>query len=816
MGAQDEYLRDFCILLTEKGVIPLTDPLQISVYKSLLGGMKRPSDLSEELGLSSSSLHFVIDKMSETGIIDRTKPESDKKTVYYSTNARIIASSVETNDRLKNISEKTFVDPLKNYKGLSSLANMLDCYMAEIGVNIDPLREKYAEALADSVEFDQSGFEDAILDVRDVFAKITGYNFTLFSSSPLTIILTGDEGIIDRVPTLMHFLTRLIEHATGRYYRLVSTEAFNGSDNMVKVTMDRCEKPDEPYMNSSNYFRDPSRFLVIDVDGSAGLMTSDVQIDIIDSIYERPLCITDIVNRVNAPRSTITSNLLRMVEEGVMTVFYSESGSAYYGLACSILFKKSRPVSMDSEELREILESVQGKDGAFMEGQLLYTLAYLKKLGFDSEYLMVVLGAKYMRAAGNTESLGNFDTYFGDMSDIAKTIGLSLNIVSVYPLTIGITSDNPDSGMSQAMTFVKGMAHQGLEMASNGMFVRSTDERPEGENISFKEIYPALSMKPVKGVMVENLSPTPAAKKRTSSIKTALLNRGKKQQEMPERTVRYITAGVFAALLLAVVVFGFAGHIGDFDAHSVELTVDGDIIAAVYDDEGAILESPYVLDEGATVTLVLEESQDIGYVDKGVAYLLEPTDGLTYSLTADSDLYIEPLTDISYLENTQYDLSIYCSAEAISDEDDAVFIAASDYKRISSGLYVSENNLIVFLAKDGYTLAFDDGQGNKGLFSTTAPRSISDCGPFEVIEMPEETKEIYLDDGKAYMLGGQKITGEITVPWDTPSVTLKTVNDNASVLINGEEVYQDHDGEFVIDLHEGEEFHITSKDGSLQ
>ena len=103
MGAQDEYLRNFCILLTDKGVVPLPDPLQISVYQSLVGGMKRPSDLTAELGLSSSSLHFVIDKMSESGIIDRTKPDSDKKTVYYSTSAKVLASSSETNDRLKSI-----------------------------------------------------------------------------------------------------------------------------------------------------------------------------------------------------------------------------------------------------------------------------------------------------------------------------------------------------------------------------------------------------------------------------------------------------------------------------------------------------------------------------------------------------------------------------------------------------------------------------------------------------------------------------------------------------------------------------------------
>ena len=95
MGAQDEYLRNFCILRTDRGIIPLTDPLQIAIFDKLQGKMRRPIDLSTELGMSSSSLHFIIDKMEEAGIVNRIKPESDKKSVYYISNAIALARSVE-------------------------------------------------------------------------------------------------------------------------------------------------------------------------------------------------------------------------------------------------------------------------------------------------------------------------------------------------------------------------------------------------------------------------------------------------------------------------------------------------------------------------------------------------------------------------------------------------------------------------------------------------------------------------------------------------------------------------------------------------
>ncbi|MBE6518693.1 MAG: winged helix-turn-helix transcriptional regulator [Thermoplasmata archaeon] len=815
MGAQDEYLRNFCILLTDKGVVPLTDPLQIAVYNSLLQGMKRPSDLTSELNLSSSSLHFIIDKMAENGIIDRTKPESDKKTVYYSTNAKVLASSTETNDRLRNVSQKTFVDPLKNYKGLSTLSNMLDCYMSEIGVDIDPLKMKYADALADSIEMEKAGMEDAVMNVRDIFSRITGHSFSVFSFSPLTLVVTGDENIMDKSKILMEFVIRLIENSTGRTYKIVSTEPFNGADNMIKVTMDRTEKVEEPYMNTSLHHKDADRFLMVDVDGSAGLMTSDVQIDIINAIYERPLCITDIVTKVDSPRSTITSNLLRMVEEGVISVFYSESGSAYYGLACSILLKKSRPISYDRSEMDEVLDKIKDKEGGFMEGQLLYTLALLKMYGFDSEYTMVVLGAKYMRASGSMDVQGSFDTYFGKMSDIAQAIGLSLNIVSVYPLTIGISSRDPDSEMSQAMTFIKGMAHQGLEMASSGIFVRSSEESATNENISFKEIYPSLSMKPVKGVMIENLSPAPSAKKRTSSVKTALLNRSKKDSTQSTRSVRYITAAVFMVMLSAILVFGATGTGSDLSAETFELTVDSSLEYTVYDEDGNELTYPYSAQAGDTLSLVLDDPTDIGYVRNGMAFLMSPADNGVYSIKMNSDLNLVPLFDVSDLTEMDCTFSLYCSEKAIvldtssALKENEKYRSSESYMELTGGLYVSANNAIKVTAKDGYYIASNDESEKDKILPSRFCNS-TNFRDMSINEIPVETRTIYLDNGPL-LYGDQLIEDELVVPGDAKKIgPMKIVGDkNVMVKVNGKAVELDNDNSFIIILEPGVETHIT-------
>jgi len=813
MGAQDEYLRNFCILLTDKGVVPLTDPLQIAIFNSLQSGMKRPTDLSTELGLGSSSLHFVIDKMTDSGIITRIKPDNDKKTVYYTTMAVKIAGSKDSTEEDKSLSYDAFADRASGYSGLASVANMWDCYSSEIGLDIDPIRKKYAETLASSIEFGRMGMEDAVADIRERFVSLTGFNFTVFSFNPLTLVFSGDATVKSKSVLFTTFVSKAIECSTGTSYCVKSVETFNGNQNMFKAVFERCEKVEEPYINTSLHHRDENKFLMVDLDGTAGLMTSDIQMDIVDAVYERPLCITDIVNKVDFPRSTITSNLLRMVEEGVISVFYAESGAAYYGLACSILMKKAHAPTTNTEEIFDIMESVKTRDGSFMEGLLLYSLAYMRSLGFDSEYLMVVLGAKYMRSCGSS-SASNFDVYFGKMSDIAKTIGLSLNVVSIYPLTIGISCSDPSSGMSQGMTFIKGMAHQGLEMASSGIFVRSSEDTPQNKNVSFKEIYPALSMTPVKGIVVEDIEPVAAPKKRTSSVKTALLNRSKKEAVKTQRTVRYITSMVFMLLLVAVIVAGTMSP-GEDDPIMCNLTVDDSLQMEIFLEDGTPLEYPYAVEVGTTVSMMAGLDADIGFVNSGMAYLMHPNDG-KYSLTVNGDMCIEQLYNASSVLYLDCTFSLYSSETELdkSMQNKLAFIPSNDYMYITGGLYVPMNNMIKVEANEGSCISSGEP------YTATIPFPSYICEKLEfknisVRAMPTAVKTINLGN-ETYYIGDQAVTGEIVLDANTESVELQYAEDkNVKIKANDEEVVLDEENRFTIDLTEEEEVNISSEETGL-
>lgn len=796
MGTQDEYLRNFTVLLTEKGVVPLTDPMQIAVYNELCSGSKRPSDISASLGIPSSSLHFVLDKMTDAGVIVRFKPDADKKSVYYSNLAQKIASSETPREGAAELCEETFRDPSRYYSGLSSVANMLHCYAGEIGLGLDQIRAKYAHELADSMKLDigTGSLEDSILKIKDAFAKATTFRFSVFALNPLTLVFEGDEIMANDMDMLTEFVCRAVSNATGRNYEVSSMEDFGSGDSArFKVVYERTEKKTEPYMNMSlPQSGEVSRFLMVELDGSVGIITSPVQIDIVDAVYERPLCITDIVNKVEAPRSTVTSNILRMVEDGVISVFYSESGTAYYGMSCSILMKKSRGLNRDTAEIHRILSSIRSKEGSFMGGYLLYMLSTLKGLGFDTDYMMVVLGAKFMRVAGN-DGPRNFDVFFGKMSDIAKAIGLSLNVVSVYPLTIGITSDDPGSEMSPAMTFVKGMAHQGLEMASNGIFVRVSEDTPEDKKVSFKEIYPALSMTPLEGIQVEELAdaaPSKSKKKRTSSVKTALLNRSAKEGGRPIRTVRYITGVVMVAFVAAILVFGFTGG-GDNTASADQVSVDlaeGCDGVLFYDMDNNEIQMPMVVNPNQSVSFTVEftgNTDDIGVVENGVAYplynYLDTNEDMVFTLTADQDITFQPITLLQLPDDPSLSFSVYCFSSAVSDSyayNFGGYIPADEYAEISGGLWVTSGARISVAADDTHYIS--TSEEDTYLFDRLI------CEPGEIpgiasADLPRDYVDVHLEG--SYEAGGWYVSNVVRVAEDS-NVTLRFVSTNGPVSIS--------------------------------
>ncbi len=794
MRSQEDYLRDFAVLMTEKGVVAVSDPQQIAVYDFLCGGKKRPSDIAEALGLPSSSLHFILDKMVDSGIIVRSKPDPSRKEVYYSILAlRIAGSTTPTPERIAE-SQETFSHLDSTHTGLASVAEMLESYLGEIGLDHDQLRTRYVKDLAAAFKdsIGSGSLESVMQSVKDCFHRLTGFRLSVFALNPPTIVFEGDCSMKSKMDMLSMLVKYLMENATGRTLAVRSVEDFSNQESArFKVVYDRADPEPEPYINTSlPQLAEPEKFFVVEIDGTVALIMNDIQNRLIDAIYERPLCVTDVVNAVNMPRSTVTTNLLRMVEEGVASVFYSESGAMYYGLSCSILMKRTRRASKDSTPTRNAIK-LASKDGGFMEGYMLYLISSLQELGFDTDYMMVVLGAKYMRAAGQSGPK-NFDSYFGTMSDIAKVVGLSLSVVSVYPLTIGI-SGSRDEQLSPAMTFVKGMAHQGLEMASSGIFVRVSEETPEDMKVSFKEIYPSLSADPAKVAEIAGVSDPAPVKKRTSSIRDALRNRSAKTDGRPVRSVRYITgiAMVMFAAMVAIMAMGGAVDDNTASAESYDLSVDPSADIVLYGPDGAEICMPFTVKTDETVTFRISSDCVPGVVKNGVAYTMEElyplgsgsdSDGF-YTIALEKDVTIvevRPLSaDLSALAVGIYDFGCDGSVGGVTASSFDRYISVEDYAGERSEIWTSGYAWVSLDAGTGKYLSFDD---DSPVYSDHV--CVGAWSEDAVVEkdIPDGAVTLKMAEGTVFEYGGIYYSGNVRVD-KGEDISMKFVSTDGPVSI---------------------------------
>lgn len=785
MRTEQDYLRDFAVVLTEKGVVAISDPQQIAVYDFLCSGKKRPSDIADALGFPSSSLHFVLDKMVDQGVILRSKPDPSKKEVYYSNFALRIAGAVKPTPEKIAESEEAFREPDRYYTGLASVANMLESYTNEIGLDHSQLRARYATDLADAFKTHIGGgtAEEVMPRIKERFNVLTGFKMSVFALTPITVVFEGDRTMRTKMDILSVMVKRMIETSTGKNLAVKSIEDFS-NDELVryKVIYDRGEIETETYINTSlPQTEEPEKFMVVDIEGSVALLMNDIQCKLVETIYERPLCVTDIVNMVGMPRSTVTTNLLRMVEEGVASVFYSESGAMYYGLSCAILMKRTRRLDRDSTPTRNAIRSASA-DGGFMEGYLLYLLASLKELGFDTDYMMVVLGAKYMRAAGR-DGPKNFDSYFGKMSDIAKIVGLSLNVVSVYPLTIGISKSGDSPVMAPAMTFVKGMAHQGLEMASSGIFVRVSEETPDDMKVSFKEIYPSLSMTPIAEMEAEALAePAPAVKKRTSSVRDALRNRSARVDGKPLRTVRYITSiatVVFAVMILAIAAGGGADNTASAESYSIDAK-DG---ISIIGTDGMALELPFSVkaNEAITFTIEVTDAKTVGTVVNGIACPMDSlfgTAGGAYTVTMASDITLTELKEVEVPDGLT--ASLYDFGRSVGDSyayNFGGYIPAEEYAEQAGALWVSEYAWVLFESPSDRYIAMS---GTEGVyFDRICVPGWTDVDA-TVAKLPSDHATIDMEG--AYEVYGFHVEGQLNVA-KTESLSMKFVATDGPVKI---------------------------------
>ncbi|MBR4226642.1 MAG: hypothetical protein IKR86_07755 [Candidatus Methanomethylophilaceae archaeon] len=341
--------------MTDRGVVVLTDPNQMKICELLAGGQLRPKALSSELGVSSSSLHFILDKMVEKDILVKCRTGPGKKTVVYSLCSDTVLIGY---------------DPPKNpiaFESRRSLGHITRGYLISAGIDAKVLEKGYSEALAEFMtrQIQPCRLEEAIFVAKRLISDATGYRFNVYAVNPLTLIIDGDQSLRALLDMTVGSFAAMIRRLSGIDLRADSIEeqAFEGSVR-YRAVFGPAEEPHR--CRSVRMNGEVQSFAVVEKGGWTKAITSGIQVDVMRLVSATPSGMQDIMSSFDLPRSTLSYNIGKLIEEGMLEFAVDEYGSSYYYTDYRLLLAIS-----DSPKRYEDVDLLSEGEG-FMDGYLRY------------------------------------------------------------------------------------------------------------------------------------------------------------------------------------------------------------------------------------------------------------------------------------------------------------------------------------------------------------------------------------------------------------------------------------------------------------
>jgi len=229
------------------------------------------------MGMSSSSLHFLLDKMVEKGIVEKCNPDDGKRPVY-SQKAETVFIGYDPNESYLDIGDK------------GTMESLVRVYLKSIGIDAKALERWYsnelAKRIADPVE--QCNYEESVFFAKSAVGKVTGYTINLFSVNPLTVIIAGDSTLKSYIDMVCYTFSSVICQVSGTNLGIDTIERllFDGDKTRFKVTFKHSKKTigSAPIKNITKN----QSFAIIEKNGWTNVVTSSIQIEILRFLAHGP------------------------------------------------------------------------------------------------------------------------------------------------------------------------------------------------------------------------------------------------------------------------------------------------------------------------------------------------------------------------------------------------------------------------------------------------------------------------------------------------------------------------------------------------
>lgn len=479
----------FRIVMTPVGVRAVTDPDTLSVMDMLAERDMSLAELSREIDVAPSSLFFQMEKLMENGLVTKSRAGQSKKTTRYALSCRTIIESAPRIDISRDVTPEIMKCILASDSGVvrSTAPWVLGAYMASIGVDVQTVMYDYGRFAAEVFGERLAGPhpEDVLRNTAAFLRGADGTVIDVCSAEPPTVIIHPPHHVYSArgVAVYAGVIAGALS-AAGVQWKPVIGDAVYGPSGSVRVVFGPVDGAFDMSAALRGAKEDGERIGMCVCEGGSRtfVVESDAQVLLLSVLEERPMCITEILAKLDMPRSTAASNLQKLQDMGAVDQLVSGCGTACYCLTCNPVLKRQKPSAEHVDVRNGIAERLSSGPGAFSECLLMYSMYALGRLGFDSGGLMRCFGSRI----GDYLLLSRGETHSDEaaLADwVGKMVGVSISVVNAVPPVIRVSKETGIGAYTRAALMFYSAALSkiltGIEFHQYGRTVqmKATDDR---------------------------------------------------------------------------------------------------------------------------------------------------------------------------------------------------------------------------------------------------------------------------------------------------------------------------------------------------
>lgn len=392
------------IVSTKRGLVAITDKKQTEIFDLLLSGPMSYSQISASLG----NPHYTLNKMLDNALISK-----DDDGLYKIDSILIFHSEMISDYQSVSIGTEKINNCI--------LSELIVDYFIHNHFHIDNILRLYSQDI-----FDKLMENNILKDIReavDLFNELyPKYHISFDNEQPLTVSLTGFEKDICSMKTTIFLLELMLNHIFFDNKAVITNE-IHQNDDFIRVVFDH--KIVGIKDTRDDRLKSLHHFAVVKQNNSYSIIDHPLQLSIISSIVNKPSTITALSDELKNSRSTISNNIRKISDLGIIKT-HTINGLSYNYLDSDVMML---PGGGDFTDLQIDCRPT----GLIMDGFFQYIRDSFIQYNIDCKHFLISLGAHMYGLVSEKNN---------PIEAISIILDLKISIENLIPLTYRIEHKN--------------------------------------------------------------------------------------------------------------------------------------------------------------------------------------------------------------------------------------------------------------------------------------------------------------------------------------------------------------------------------------